>query len=93
MEIGWSAPTDDGGSPLTLDYLIYTDNGQASGYQLLVDTTGGATSYTVTSLTANTNYFFKVKAKNEVGSSGLSAGQGFLAGSIPSPPRLLTLQQ
>lgn len=32
MQIGWSAPSDDGGSPLTLDYLIYTDNGLAAGY-------------------------------------------------------------
>lgn len=44
-------------------------------------------------LTATVNYFFKVKAKNEVGSSDFSQGQGFLAGSIPSKPRQLTLLQ
>ena len=92
MQIGWTAPSDDGGSPLTLDYELYWDVGQASGYQILVSTTGGVSYYTVTSLTATTTYFFKVKAVNEVGASTLSNGQGFLAGSIPSQPRLLTLQ-
>lgn len=29
MQIGWTAPADNGGSPLTLDYQIYTDNALA----------------------------------------------------------------
>lgn len=74
MLIGWSAPTDDGGSPLTLDYELFTDNGLASGYTRLIETTGGATQYLVTGLIADTTYFFKVKAVNRVGSSALSLG-------------------
>ena len=93
MQIGWTAPTDNGGSPLTLDYIVYTDNALAQGYFELVNSTEGQTKYTVTGLTANNNYFFKVRAFNEVGSSGLSAGEGFLAGTTPSEPRLLTIQQ
>jgi hypothetical protein len=84
MQLSWTAPTDDGGSPLTLDYEIHSDDGLASGYNQLVSSTGGATSYLVTGLVADTVYYFKVKAKNEVGQSGLSLGAGFRAGSIPS---------
>ena len=43
MQIGWTAPSDDGGSPSTLDYEVLTDNGLAAGYSVLVPTTGGAT--------------------------------------------------
>ena len=56
-------------------------------------TTGGASTYLVTGLTANTSYFFKVLAKNEVGESDLSTGAGFKAGSVPSIPLALTLEQ
>ena len=58
MQIGWTAPSDDGGSPSTIDYAVYqlTDG----GYESLVDTAGGATTYTVTGLVAGTEYFFKV---------------------------------
>ena len=54
MLIGWTAPSDDGGSPGTLDYEVLTDNGLASGYSVLVSTTSGATQYSVTGLTAGT---------------------------------------
>lgn len=91
MLIGWTAPTDDGGSPATLDYEVLTDNGLAQGYTLLVASTGGATQYSVTSLQADTQYFFRVRAKNEVGSSPNSSSQGFLAGAIPSEPLSLAL--
>ena len=62
-----------------------------AGYVQLVSSTVGAADYLVTGLNAGTTYYFKVKAKNEVGSSSLSTGQGFIAGSIPSPPLFLTL--
>ena len=54
--------------------------------------TGGATTYTVTGLTAGTEYFFKVQAKNEVGDADLSDPAGFFAGSVPSQPLSLQLE-
>ena len=93
MLIGWTPPTDDGGTPGAIDYAIHTDNGLASGYSELVGTTGGATSYLVTGLTADTTYFFKISAKNEVGESEQSTSAGFKAGSVPSIPLALTLEQ
>ena len=41
MLIGWTAPTDDGGSPLTLDYEVHSDSGLAAGYTRLIETTSG----------------------------------------------------
>ena len=67
MQIGWTAPSDDGGSPATMDYEVLSDNGLAAGYSVLVSSTAGATDYTVTNLNADTEYFFRIRAKNEVG--------------------------
>ena len=91
IKIGWTAPIDNGGSPTTIDYEVYSDNGLAQGYSLIVGTTAGATSYTATGLTAGTTYFFRLKTTNEVGTSAFSSTQSFLAGSIPSEPRALTI--
>jgi phosphodiesterase/alkaline phosphatase D-like protein len=82
--IAWTAPSDDGGSPATLDYEVWTDGGLGLGYSMLISTTSKTTSYTVTGLTTGTTYFYKVKAFTEVCSSSMSTSAGFLAGSIPS---------
>lgn len=84
--INWTAPSDNGGSPATLDYEVWTDGGLGLGYSKLISTTSKNRSYSVSGLTTGTTYFYKVKAYNEVGSSSLSTGAGFLAGSIPSAP-------
>lgn len=89
--ISWTAPSDNGGAPASLDYEVWTDNGLAAGYSKLVETTGKATSYNVSSLTTGTTYFWKIKAFNEVGISALSTGAGFLAGSVPTAPQSITL--
>lgn len=82
--IGWSAPTDDGGSPQTIDYQVWTDNGLGAGYAQIASTTAGQTTYLMTTITART-YYFKIRATNIVGQSSLSfASPAMLAGSIPS---------
>jgi hypothetical protein len=89
--IGWTAPTDDGGSPQTIDYQVWSDNGLGLGYTLIVATTNGLTSYTMSTVTGRT-YFFKIRATNVVGQSSLtSSSLGMLAGSIPTQPLLPTL--
>lgn len=58
---------------------------------MVVSTTNGLTQYTMTTVTART-YFFKLRATNIVGQSGLTTSSvGMLAGSIPSQPLLPTL--
>ncbi len=60
--IGWTAPTDDGGSPLT-GYTVSTPG------QPPVSVGGGATSATVPGLTGGTSYTFSVVAQNSLGDS------------------------
>jgi len=64
--IGWTAPADDGGSPQTIDYQVWSDNGLGTGYTLIVDTTNGLTQYLMSTVTGRT-YYFKIRATNIVG--------------------------
>jgi large repetitive protein len=91
MTLGWDAPTDDGGSPLTLDYEIYWNAGTNNGYVQKVASTSSARTYQITGLTTGTTYSFKIKAKNEVGSSTLSENSNFQAAAVPSMPTNLAL--
>ena len=59
--VRWSAPANDGGSPITR-YTVTSSGGQ------IVSTTG-ATTATVTGLTDGTDYTFTVTATNAVGTS------------------------
>jgi hypothetical protein len=89
--IGWQAPVDNGGSHTTLDYQVYSDEGLAAGYTQISTSTNSLQEYLVPVITGRT-YYFKIKAVNNVGSSGLSvASPGMLAGSVASKPLQLTL--
>lgn len=89
--IGWTAPTDDGGSPATLDYEVWTDGGLGAGYSKVASTTSKTTSYTATGLTTGSTFYWKIKAFTEAGVSALSTGAGFLVGSVPSAPQTLAV--
>lgn len=68
IKISWTAPSDDGGSPNTVDYMVYSDMGdQTSGseYVQIAESTNGLTEYTASVLTGKL-YFFKVRAYNDV---------------------------
>jgi len=66
--INWTAPTSDGGSPIT-DYVIeYRVTGSAT-WTTFTDGISTATSATVTGLTAGSAYEFRVSAKNLIGNS------------------------
>jgi len=91
MTLGWNAPTDDGGSPLTLDYEIYWNAGSNSGYSQKVATTNKLRTFQITGLTTGTTYSFKIKAVNEVGSSALSENSNFQAAAVPSTPTNLAM--
>lgn len=66
--ISWTAPSSDGGSPIT-DYVIeYSDDGGAN-WQVASDTVSTSTNATFTAFDRATTYIFKVKTVNAVGSS------------------------
>lgn len=60
MLLSWTAAADNGGSPSTLDYYMYTDGGLGAGFNLLASSTNKLNSYTVNGLTTGTIYYFKI---------------------------------
>jgi subtilase family serine protease len=72
VSLSWSAPSNNGGSPLT-GYDVY--QGASAGgenYNAPPAVTTSSTSVTVTGLTNGTRYYFTVKAANSVGPSAAS---------------------
>ncbi len=70
VTLTWSAPTDDGGSPVTR-YAIY--RGTTSGGETLLATVGNLLTYRDTGLTSGVTYYYEVSAANAVGEGGRSA--------------------
>ena len=78
--VSWTAPTIDGGSPIT-NYVVTASPGGAQA------TTTGGTVTTVNGLTNGTAYTFTVKAYNLVGASPPSAASAAVTpAAIPDAP-------
>jgi hypothetical protein len=75
VEVSWSAPSDDGGSPIT-GYTVTASPGGATC------STTGALNCTVTGLTNGQRYSFEVVATNAHGSRAAA----YLWGNEASPP-------
>lgn len=69
VTLTWSAPPDDGGSPIT-NYNVY--RGIVSGGELILETVGNVLTYTDTLVINGVTYYYKVSAKNDVGEGPLS---------------------
>ena len=65
VRLTWSAPSSDGGSPVT-DYVIEQST-DGVAWVTVVDGVSTATSYMVTGLSNGTAYQFRVSARNAVG--------------------------
>ena len=90
LALRWSAPSDDGGSPIT-GYRIERAAARGGPWTVLVASTGSAaTTYTDTGLAPNTTRFYRVRALNARGSgepSNVAAGKTNAA--RPGQPRNL----
>ena len=81
LTLSWTAPS----GPISSYALEYsTDNTFASGVTTLTPA-GGATSQAITGLSANTTYFFRLKAINLGGESPFST-PALSATTLPGPP-------
>jgi hypothetical protein len=81
VTLAWTAPDDDGGSPLT-NYLAEV---QPTGPYCFVS----GTSCTISGLTNGTTYTFTVRAGNEAGLGPDSNSLSAMPGVAPSAPRSL----
>ena len=78
VTVSWSAPTDDGGSPV-LDYTATANPGGAT-------CTTTSTSCVVSGLTNGTGYTFTVTARNAIGMSVPSAPSATVTPAAPPVP-------
>ena len=71
VNLSWTAPANDGGSPIT-GYEIQKSPATGSPVWTSAGSVGNATSTTVTGLTQNASYIFRVQAVNAVGNGAWS---------------------
>jgi titin len=64
VTLTWSAPPDDGGSPIT-NYNVY--RGIVSGGELILETVGNVLAYTDTLVINGVTYYYQVSARNDAG--------------------------
>ena len=87
LTVGWTAPTENGGSDIT-GYKVQWKSGTQSFGSSRQHTTadGAATSYTIPSLTNGTEYTVRVLAVNAVGDSAASNTDTGTPSTTPSAP-------
>ncbi|HEY1285353.1 MAG TPA: DUF4082 domain-containing protein [Solirubrobacterales bacterium] len=81
--VNWTAPSSDGGSPIT-SYRVTPYIGSAA--QTPVSVAAPASSTTITGLSGGTTYTFKVAAINAVGPGQDSAASNSVTPTTPNPP-------
>jgi hypothetical protein len=78
----WNAPSSDGGSLIT-DYVIEYKLSSDSNWAIFADAISTVTTITVTGLTNNVNYDFRISAVNTVGQGPINSTS---ATSFTPPP-------
>ena len=86
VTVTWSAPKDDGGSPITT-YQVRSEPASSGCV------TGGTLTCTVTGLTNGTAYTFSVVATNEIGTSEPSAAsEPITPAGVPLAPQVVRVK-
>ena len=83
MRLSWLPPASNGGSAVT-DYIIQRSANGTSGWVTINDGVRTTpTSYTVTGLVNGTKYYFRVLAKNAIGTSASSNVVNAIPRTVP----------
>lgn len=80
VSVGWEAPASDGGAAI-LDYTVtaFRASDNSSAGRSCTTANGSARSCSVTGLPGGTRYYFKVTARNSIGSSSAGYPTGAIA--------------
>ena len=84
VALTWTAPTSNGGSPITSYTVLYSSNPSGPYTQIVTGNT--ATGYTVTSLNNGTVYYFEVEATNSIGTGSQSNQVSATPATVPGAP-------
>ena len=84
----WSAPADDGGSPITGYRIERSPNGNSGWIILVPSTNSTTTTYLDTRLKPATTWFYRVSAVNSEGTGPASnVGNAMTTAAPPGPPQ------
>jgi hypothetical protein len=86
ITLSWLAPSDTGGISIT-DYIIeFKNNDTDNIWQIFNDGVSGSLSATITGLTNNNSYSFRIKSVNSIGESSYSSTLLATPGATPIEP-------
>ena len=86
VNLSWTAPSSDGGAPIT-DYVIRYSSNNGATWTRFVKPVSALTSSTVTGLTNGVSYVFKLSAVNSVGAGAPSTKSApVMPRTLPSTP-------
>ena len=91
INLSWTAPASDGGSPITGYRIESSPNGNSSWTTLVATTGGASTTHSDTGLPGGTTRHYRVSAINSNGAGAASNVAGTTTGtSVPGAPTSLT---
>ena len=90
IDLDWTAPTNNGGSPITGYKIEWSPNGSSNWNVLEINTGNTNTDYSDTDLSGGETRYYRVSAINSVGTGTASNVANANIGAVPGAPTNLT---